>query len=73
MLNESLNKSIQNVKKQLYDVIYPTINEIVDESMSDEEYQMYEDTMDILNEIDKDFVELEFYLNKISALQIVDK
>lgn len=73
MLNVSLNKSIQNVKKQLYDVIYPTINEIVDESMSDEEYQMYEDTMDILNEIDKDFVELEFYLNKISALQIVDE
>lgn len=68
MLNENLNNSIQQIKEQLYNIIYPTINSVVDDNMSDEQYQCYEDIMDIVNEIDKDFVELEFYLKKIPTL-----
>ena len=68
MLNENLNNSIQQIKEQLYNIIYPTINSVVDDNMSDEQYQCYEDIMDIVNEIDKDFVELEFYLKKMPTL-----
>lgn len=68
MLNENLNNSIQQIKDQLYNIIYPTINSVVDDDMNDEQYQCYEDIMGIVNEIDKDFVELEFYLKKIPTL-----
>ena len=68
MLNENLNNSIQQIKEQLYNIIYPTINSVVDDNMSDEQYECYEDIMDIVNEIDKDFVELEFYLKKMPTL-----